>query len=155
MSKLEQLKAYYEKLGETIKVMESGVTYWEPDIGDEYWSIDTGFVNQHSWCNDTYDKQDLERGNFYRTEQEVLAADRRQVILTKLKRLTKGFVPNWGDTKQNKARILFSYSLGKFSIEVNWCCQTQGATYFATEQDAIDAIEAIGEDDMKFLMGVV
>lgn len=82
---------------------------------------------------------------------DTLARD-KQIAMTKFRRLAKGFVPDWGDDLQHKGYILYDHQNALWVSDCFYATQTQtpGIVYFATRQDALDAITAMG-DDMELL----
>lgn len=118
-----------------------------PRIGDVYWSVDRELdIDWAGWRNDCYDKSALSINNVFKTEEEAEQHRRFLLADAKLRKMADG-----GDwyiyyDKENK----------KFYIDNNsdtpW--RIYSACYFSSEEKANQAIEEIGEDDLKLIFGI-
>lgn len=138
--------------------LEKPDTPWVPEIGDTYQRITAaGSVMQVGWDNDVVDAAHLSIGNVFRSKADAEFMVERLKVIAELRRLAKGFVPDWGDKNQKKWLLAYDgdgdeNGRADFCIAVNF-----GApVYFQSQEDAQAAIEAVGAERLKkfyFMVG--
>jgi len=155
MTTKKKLQEQIDKLQQQLDSMEAEKkTVFDLEIGDEYWLLDVdgyGYVYGFIWDNDNGEIEYREQGNIFLTEQEALDEARRRKILTRLKHLAGGYEFEYGEDNWS---IGWDFGDNKFFVVASSIFKSQGAVYFRSTQDAQNAIDEIGEDDIKFLLGV-
>lgn len=97
-------------------------------------------------------------GNYFRTIDEAEFAYRKQIVLQRLKDFAlknNDKKINWNDGEQIKYEIVYNHLDDEFVI---WSCglaQGIGCIYFTSIKVAKQAIESIGEENIKkYLFGI-
>ena len=118
-----------------------------PKVGQACWvRYIEGNIGPMRWDGDDIDLARWNQGRVHLTHQEAIDANRRDEIRVKLERMAKGFVKKPTDRVHN---IIWSENERKFYFD-EFTCVNIGLNNFATRGDAEAALEAIGEEDMKF-----
>lgn len=112
-----------------------------PQYGDTYWYANPhyGKAVMNTWEADEFDKNRLDRGLVFRTEQEAKDYDRRRIIMVKWERAADG----------GGASIIYS---GPAKGLVITQCNT-GTPLFSTKEKAQAFIDA-NRDDLEWYFGV-
>lgn len=147
----DEIKAEIERLQKLLDEQESGY----PKLDQPFWCLRTdGTVSdKYSWAAFPIQKATFDQGNGFFTEQEAKDDARRREIRTRLKRMTKGFVPDWGNNGQLKWYIEYKHIICCLSCAFATKFQNLHEIYFASENDAKAAVEAM-RYDLLFLAGV-
>jgi len=130
---------------------------WVPEKGEKFWLIyNFGAVNgQYQWDNDAFDRGKLSIGNIFRTREDAEFMLERLKVLAELRRLAKGFVPDWGNKHQNKW-LLVCWDGSIVRADFTATCSYGAPVYFQSREDAQAAIEAVGAERLKkyyFMVG--
>lgn len=121
---------------------------WVPKYGDPSWLIHNyGGVGQYIWDDDAPDRGRLSIGNVFHTREDAEFMVERLKVLAELRRLAKGFVPDWENKYQSKWSI--KYDLTGIGADVNWGINRAAPVYFQSQEDAQTAIEAVGVERLK------
>lgn len=105
-----------------------------PQMGDEYWHLDTwGRGWEGAWEGAGFDTDRRSMGNIFRTEQEALDHARRLRIEAELRRRAGGFKPDWGDDNQEKWCVYFDHDSNQLRWRSYLFSQQQGTIHFPTE----------------------
>ena len=126
---------------------------WVPETGEQYFAINNNVnIGHFPWWNDRTDRNLLSIGNVFRTREDAEFALERLKVITELRRLAKGFVPDWGDKNQKKWFLHYWTEVRPdFNMAANY-----GVIYFQSREDAQAAIEAVGAKRLKkyyFMVG--
>jgi len=144
LAKIEELKAFIEAIDAKPK------TVWDLEEDDEYYVASYyGVVNCNIWDDDKVDIKNRSLGSVFLTEQEAKDEVRRREIYTKLKRLAGGY--EW---KVGVENYYIATHYPRILVNCSDLFKHIGQVYFETNEAAQAAIDEIGEDDLKFLMGV-
>ena len=130
---------------------------WVPEKGEKFWLIyNFGAVNgQYQWDNDAFDRGKLSIGNIFRTQEDAEFMLERLKVLAELRRLAKGFVPDWRDTNQKKWYLCCDVG-GSIHCDYTYGISYGVPVYFQSREDAQAAIEAVGAERLKryyFMVG--
>lgn len=97
-------------------------------------------------------------GNYFHTRDEAYFAYRKQIVLQTLKDFAlknNDRAIDWNNDKQKKYKIVYSYLDDEFSVWDNIRVQSIGDVYFTSTKVAKQAIEGIGEKNIKkYLFGI-
>ena len=123
-----------------------------PQYGDTYWRINAyGGVSKEIWDGYDIEKDMLEIGNGFRTEQEAEFAVEKLKIEAELRKLSVPF-------KHGDDNYTFNYNHknGKIvNLYANEGYQDFGALYFESNEELNRAIKSVGEHRIKkYIFGV-
>lgn len=132
---------------------------WRGKWGDVYYAITSeGYLIDDTETGGLNDKQSYRLGNYFKTKEEAEFAGKRQLIYQQLKdyaleHTTEEF--DWNSPNQFKWFIRYDnkykkiiYSWTRYSIDIN-------QIYFTSEKIVREAVEKVGEDNIKkYLFGV-
>ena len=139
---LEQLKADYKKLGETIERMEDGS---KPEEGARYFTVSYGEICYKTWDNDTIDNSAYKTGNIYRTRELAERARDRLILIEELKDFAD-FVTDWNDHSQDKYRLYYDHLWGRWGYMSSAYSQNAFILpHFPTVDRIEEAIEHFGD----------
>lgn len=124
---------------------------WKPEFDDKYWFIGSmGVGNETAWTNDAVDNCRFQLGNCFQTNEQAKKAIEWLKAFKVLRDDTKGFNPDWGNSKQDKLYV--GYNTSKLYVQsVNAC--HEHLIYFATYADARESIEKHSHE-WKIFLGV-
>ena len=148
MNLQEELKALKERVAELENQAKEEQEF--PQYGNTYWCINAyGGVSKEIWDGYDIEKDMLEIGNGFRTEQEAEFAAEKLRVEAELRKFSRPFYwggENWILSMGTNKGIFLVYE----DDEMN-----QGAIYFGDEYKALEAIEAVGKERIKkYLFGV-
>lgn len=149
-ARLEELYKQIEEL-KNMEIEEDG--FWKPRLGEKYWFItDGGSIEEDEWEDRTIyaiHYNAFKIGNVFRTEEEAEFQVEKLKVITELKRFSKKF-------EENKDNFCIKYEMINQYIEIyNNYYYATAELCFASEKDAKDAIEFVGEDRVvKYYLGV-
>ena len=114
-------------------------------VADDYWYIDSeGVIQDTIWTADEFDTMRAAIGNVFKTLNEARSKYGKLEALQKLSKLTRPFDPlseNWCIYINEHGQIDY------YSEEVNQ--YLYGNYYFNTKEEAIQAVQQIGEDIIR------
>lgn len=117
---------------------------WKPNEGEEgYYIIGTcGDVDLQGWTNDDIDNERLSCGNIFMTREAAeFAAERRKVLAE-----MQEWAGDWDDN------VVLTYKGNEDIVSISHVLMfrnTFGEMRFATKEDAVNCIEAVGEDRIR------
>lgn len=136
-------------MDKTVKVKPK--TVWDLKKGDTYFELRIdGEILEYTWEDKDFERDFLKQGNVLLTRKEAEDEVRRREIRTELKRLANGY-----EFKRNSENyyIYFDADDCVVSHDYNDVFKSDHV-YFSSSHEAQNAIDTIGEDKLKFLMGV-
>ena len=130
------------------KIEEDNV--WRPTFGEQYWVVNTdGEVYNDFWDDYNGERNTLNIGNVFRTQEEAEYEVERRKVLVELKRFSSEFT--YGD----RNFYINLLSCGALSYNYRSNARTQGVIYFESEEIAKEAVKKVGEERTKiFLFGI-
>jgi len=137
----------FDKRVEALKVDEQEF----PQVGDDYWFINsTGNVINEKWGGLRFEKDRLEFGNVFQTEQQAQFAVEKLKVEAELRKYSRPF---------ECGAFNCCISLDKddvcFYLDSSRYFQSQGTIYFESRIKAQQAIESVGEERIKkYIFGV-
>ena len=135
-----------ETLGKQIKAMDE-VDTWPQPTNAIYLLYASGYIEVESYYTGRSRLADsLVTGSAFRTRKEAEKELARRKVMVKLKALTKGYVPNWGDTLTTKYIIFYNHSNKYWDACGYGSLQTSFLPIFANRQDAKHAIDTLGSE---------
>ena len=127
---------------------------WKPKRDEEYWVVTgCGYIEKRYWNDDEYDIGSYELGDCFRTEEEAQKRREQKIIKNKLKRYAEEHNTeeiNWNNSYQTKFYLYYEID-GNLGIGDVCCSKHIGQIYFTSEEECKQAIEEIGEDNIKKL----
>lgn len=153
---LEELKKKYAELGAEIERIEKGQQgRWKPEENVLYYFIDgSNRVINGCWGNRFIDEVRYEIHNCFKTKEEAQAKADKIKIYCQLydlaERLNKGEKIDWKDNKI-KCSIFYNYVTKQLELDYYSSVQDIGQIYCLDENFLDEAIEEIGEDNLKKL----
>lgn len=149
---VEEIKKLIKENPELLKE-EKGGRYFFPRKNEQYWFI--AAFGDVDWNINNYigEAQMVSKG-VYRTKEEAeLACDKQKAIVScwKWAQENAPFEPDWGDIKQNKYYVYYSYG----DKELNWNYTLNGQSqftlpYFKSRED-IEAFIKANKDSLELL----
>ena len=116
-----------------------------PQYGDTYWCINAyGGVSKEIWDGYDIEKDMLEIGNGFRTEQEAEFAVEKLKVEAELRKFSRPF-----EYGKFNYYLFFDIDGNSFKTDFTSYCPPQGAIYFESEEKAQEAVSAVGEDRVK------
>ena len=153
---LNKIAALETEVANLRALLEKPDTPWVPERGDTYFRIaGSGSMVEHKWDNDCIDDAYLSIGNVFRTRKDAEFMVERLKVLAELRRLAKGFVPDWDDKQQSKWTLTYDNGDG-IDIDYFWSTNIGAPVYFQSREDAQAAIETVGAERLKryyFMVG--
>lgn len=123
----------------------------KPDEAKCYWYInECGFIEDRIWGELFSDRNRMEVGNVFLTEQKAKDHIRYLKIDFKIRQLAgdQSWI-DWDDKNQDKRAICYDYEEDRVEITVTWEDSWPNTPYF--QGDLLDMLmQEIGEDDLKF-----
>lgn len=156
-----KMKALQDEIEALKKVeIEEDSGRWKPEMRDEYYYIEeNGSIDSYRWDNYGYDNEHYKIGNCFKTREEAEFVVERFKVLAELKEFAEPFDTEWdcADTQGVDKHWFIGYNYGISHLYVDSRMTYRRAElYFASEEDAKKAIEAVGEDRIKeYYLGVV
>lgn len=157
---IDELKELRDAVTKKIEEMEKPkpVGRWMPVNGGVYfYATGVGRTHRDSWFYSHEDWEKFYMGNVFKAEQEAKDEVRRRKIEVRLKDLALkswgGEEIDWSDSSQ-KWEVSYLHETDEFRPEFSVTCQTATAIAFRTRESSLSAIKEIGEDDLKFYMGI-
>ena len=161
MNNLEELEKKYEELGKEIERLknEKKNVRWRAETQEHYYYINS-VVTTDDDIEDDYDA-DIDRyntGNYFKTREQAEKQLKKLKIYMQLKdlalRLNNGEKIDWDNGEQNKYKIYYNCGYDKLSYDAWSTIQELGAIYCLDINFYKEALEEIGEENLKLLFGV-
>lgn len=121
-----------------------------------YYINSLGNICGEAWDCSTTDKSRYLSGNYFLTRKDAEFEVEKRRIIRKLEILAKkAGRANWNNPNTIKHYIEYNTVKGCIYLNCLYTHKTQGAIYFPTEESLQDAIDLIGENNIKkYLFGV-
>lgn len=151
--RIERIEVLEAEVYERFKALKAEVKRENefPQYGDTYWCINAyGGVSKETWDGYDIEKDMLEIGNFFQTEEQAKAAVEKLKVEAELRKFSRPFA----DGEENN-HIKYSPSFDELSVLTSFSYQDQGVFYFESREKVQQAIDSVGEDRIKkYLFGV-
>ena len=155
LNELKQLeKDFNTKVADIKKqIEECDKKVFKPNkFGEKYYTISTkGKIGSYSFCNDDFDKEILDFGNYFKTQEE---AERKRFEI-RLHRQLELFALennvteiNWNDSSE-KYMINYNKDKGIF-IDRVYTLKIFGQVYFTSKEIAEKALESFKDDLVRY-----
>ena len=155
LNKLKQLEEDFNTQVTDIKkqIEECDKKVFKPNkFGEKYYTISTkGKIGSYSFCNDDFDKEILDFGNYFKTQEE---AERKRFEI-RLHRQLELFALennvteiNWNDSSE-KYMINYNKDKGIF-IDRVYTLKIFGQVYFTSKEIAEKALETFKDDLVRY-----
>ena len=155
LNELKQLeKDFNTKVADIKKqIEECDKRIFKPNkFGEKYYTISTkGKIGSYSFCNDDFDKEILDFGNYFKTQEE---AERKRFEI-RLHRQLELFALennvteiNWNDSSE-KYMINYNKDKGIF-IDRVYTLKIFGQVYFTSKEIAEKALESFKDDLVRY-----
>ena len=155
LNKLKQLEENFNTQVTDIKkqIEECDKKVFKPNkFSKKYYTISTkGKISSYSFCNDDFDKEIIDFGNYFKTQEE---AERKRFEI-RLHRQLELFALENNDTEidwnihSEKYVINYSKKMGPFIIEV-YDLKDFGQVYFTSKEIAEKALETFKDDLVRY-----
>ena len=143
MNVQDEIKALKERIAELEELAKEEQEF--PQVGDTYWYISIfGVVLDDFWDGHITEKDMLEIGNVYKTEQQAEFALEKLKIEAELRKFSKPF-----EYGKFNYYLFFDIDGNSFRTDFTSYCPPQGTIYFESAEKAQQAIEAVGIDRIK------
>lgn len=143
---IQELKVTITTMEEKIKtILEKKED--ELKTGDRYWAVSSsGAIVDYLWDNDLIDKNVLEQGGVFKTQEEAEFEVEKRKVLHELKKLSRPFKC----FEDNYMISLYHDYNTSASVIWSWSNQHQYGNYhFDTVEEVKQSIEKIGENRIK------
>jgi len=144
--KMADLQSQIEEL-KKVKIEEEDKR-WKPTIGDSYYIIRSdGLLVPYKWNDSDYDNGCYAIGNCFKTWEEAKFARESLKVLAELRNFSEEDDAEW-DGEIRHYHIYYDFDGDAVRVDWNkvYAC---AELYFATEECAERAIEAVGKDRIK------
>ena len=154
MNLQEELKALKERIAELEGQVKEEYVKGEqafPQGGDDYWFVDAeGDVVCTIYTEYHDDKRKMEIGNIFKTKEQAEFAVEKLKVEAELRKYSRPFRED-----ENNYFIQINSSYNNIVIDTDEGYQTQGTIYYETRNEALLAIESVGEERIKkYIFGV-
>lgn len=123
------------KNGESITIEPPKKGPWKPEKGQEYWTVDSSFGLAVSiiFENDSFDRNLLDFGNAFSSEENALKASKamrtHNKILQYIIENDGDWEADWNDRSQKKWFIRFNHAENKWKSDYTTYSQKAGGLY--------------------------
>lgn len=155
LNKLKQLEDDFNTQIADIKkqIEECNKKVFKPiKLGEKYYSISTnGEIDSYNFCNDNVDKELIDFGNYFKTQEEA----ERKYFEIKLHRQLELFALENNDTeidwsdRSKKYVINYNKDNGIF-IDMVYTLKIFGQVYFTSKEIAEKALETFQDDLLRY-----
>ena len=155
LNKLKQLEKDFNTQVADIKkqIEECDNKVFKPNkFGEKYYTISTkGKIGSYSFCNDDFDKEIIDFGNYFKTQEE---AERKRFEI-RLHRQLELFALENNDTEItwdiNSEKYLINYSKDMgIVIDKVYTLKDFGQVYFTSKEIAGKALETFKDDLVRY-----
>lgn len=115
-----------------------------PEMGREYWYLNSSTSSIDTWGSCTVDQARLKRGNVYLTEEAVIRADDKRILLKELRDFAD-FEPDWSDEWQVKYYLVYDHMGEEWAASQDCTIALPCVQYFGTDARIQEAIEHFGD----------
>ena len=154
LNKLKQLEKDFNTKVTDIKkqIEECDKKVFKPNkFSEKYYTISTkGKIGSYSFCNDDFDKEIIDFGNYFKTQEE---AERKRFEIKLHRQLELFALENneteidWND--MSKKYMIF-YSKNGMSIDQVYSLKDFGQVYFTSKEIAEKALETFENDLLRY-----
>ncbi len=144
-----KMKALQDEIEALKKVeIEEEPKRWKPNTGDTYYYVNSkGLVAANTWSDCRDDNNFYSIGNCFKTCQEEDFAVEKLKVIAELKEFTEPDDTKW---EGDQIHFFFVYNIIEKTLIIDYARGWKhGELYFASEKDAIEALETVGEDRIK------
>ena len=155
LNKLKQLEEDFNTQVTDIKkqIEECDKKVFKPnELGEKYYTISTkGKIGSCSFCNDDFDKEIIDFGNYFKTQEE---AERKRFEIKLHRQLELFALENneteidWNDMSK-KYMIFYSKNIG-MSIDKVYSLKDFGQVYFTSKEIVEKALETFEDDLIRY-----
>ena len=155
LNKLKQLEKDFNTQVTDIKkqIEECDKKVFKPNkFGEKYYTISTkGKIGSYSFCNDDFDKEIIDFGNYFKTQEE---AERKRFEI-RLHRQLELFALENNDTEidlnTHSEKYIISYRIdGNIFIDKVYSFKDLGQVYFISKEIAEKALETFKNDLIRY-----
>ena len=155
LNKLKQLEKDFNTQVADIKkqIEECDNKVFKPNkFGEKYYTISTkGKIGSYSFCNDDFDKEIIDFGNFFKTKEEA----ERKCFEIRLHRKLELFALENNDTEidlnTHSEKYIISYRIdGNIFIDKVYSFKDLGQVYFTSKEIAEKALETFKDDLVRY-----
>ena len=154
LNKLKQLEDDFNAQVADIKkqIEECDNKVWKPNEGDKYYAISIkGMVLKYNFINDNVDKELMNFGNYFKTQEE---AERKRFEIRLHRQLELFALENNGteidwNIHSEKYVINYSKKMGLFTVEA-YDLKDFGQVYFTSKEIAEKALETFKNDLIRY-----
>ena len=122
-----------------------------PQDGDEYWYMNAlGIIFNDKWSGSISEEEMLEIGNVFKTREQADFAVEKLRVEAELRKFSRPFKED-----EDNYFIQINSSYNNIVIDTDEGYQTQSTIYYETRNEALLAIESVGEERIKkYIFGV-
>ena len=155
LNKLKQLEKDFNTQVTDIKkqIEECDKKVFKPNkLGEKYYTISTkGKIGSYSFCNDDFDKEIMDFGNYFKTQEEA----ERKCFEIKLHRQLELFALENNDTEidwnDSSEKYMINYNKDKgIFIDRVYTLKIFGQVYFTSKEIAEKALETFKDDLIRY-----
>ena len=155
LNKLKQLEKDFNTQVADIKkqIEECDNKVFKPNkFGEKYYTISTkGKIGSYSFCNDDFDKEILDFGNYFKTQEEA----ERKCFEIRLHRKLELFALENNDTEIDlnihSEKYIISYRIdGNIFIDKVYSFKDLGQVYFTSKEIAEKALETFRHELIRY-----
>ena len=155
LNKLKQLEKDFNTQVADIKkqIEECDNKVFKPNkFGEKYYTISTkGKIGSYSFCNDDFDKEIIDFGNFFKTKEEA----ERKCFEIRLHRKLELFALENNDTEidlnTHSEKYIISYRIdGNIFIDKVYSFKDLGQVYFTSKEIAEKALETFRHELIRY-----
>lgn len=126
---------------------------WHPHCGDMYWHIVRSETGCYEWDGGSVDNAMWRVGNCFRTKEEAEFALEQLKVIAQLKEYAEPEDVQW-DLEKIHHTIIYENKSQKIEVGIS-CFYKHSELTFASKEDALAAVEAVGEERVKkYYLGV-
>ena len=155
LNKLKQLEKDFNTQVADIKkqIEECDNKVFKPNkFGEKYYTISTkGKIGSYSFCNDDFDKEIIDFGNFFKTKEEA----ERKCFEIRLHRKLELFALENNDAEIDlnihSEKYIISYRIdGNIFVDKVYSFKDLGQVYFTSKEIAEKALETFKDDLVRY-----
>ena len=153
LKELEEAKAKIAEIEK--KIEEKKRRRWRPKVTERFYYITIAgkVIESNTWDDGEFEESMYNLGNCFRTREEAKFIAEKLKVITKLKEFAEPEDAVWGGSK---AHYYIVWNCVRCEINIcSTCMIKQNEIYFASKDDAIKAINAVGKDRIrKYYLGM-